>query len=470
MSEAMPLPVTALLPLVILPLGNVMPLKKASASFMADLIILFLGGFILSLAIQKWRVRERIGLGMMRYVAWSVPSLIAGFMAVIAFLGMWMSNTAAAMVMMPMALSVAALITKDGTPNPSVKKAFVLTVAYAPCLGGLATFIGPPPNAVFEGFVSKTYGVKLSLAQWMAFGVPIAAFLLICCWLLLYFTLLRGTPKVAGLPAMMRNEYAKLGAFTKGEITTTVIFIGCVQAWTLGDFWSGLIGGRHRRCGDRDRRGVVALPDAAGPALGTHGDDMEGHREVALGHPDFPRRQSQPVDGADRDRRDSMARSGTPGDAQRAGLDCGRRGRRAHDGGLRDDEQFGDDDGVPADSRRPRGRNGNSPLPDHDLGDAGGELRVYDAGCLGAQRDRFRHRGAEGLGHDQDRAVPEPYLRGGDSARGVLLYTGNHGLRSAGGAGVGYAEGPVRVGRSASVVSLDVVNANAGGRPGLSRR
>ena len=238
----MPLPVTALLPLVILPLGNVMPLKKASASFMADLIILFLGGFILSLAVQKWRVHERIGLGMMRYMAWSVPSLIAGFMAVIGFLGMWMSNTAAAMVMMPMALSVAALITKDGTPNPSVKKAFVLTVAYAPCLGGLATFIGPPPNAVFEGFVSKTYGVKLSLAQWMAFGVPIAAFLLICCWLLLYFTLLRGTPKVAGLPAMMRNEYAKLGAFTKGEILTTVIFIGCVQAWILGDFWSGLIG------------------------------------------------------------------------------------------------------------------------------------------------------------------------------------------------------------------------------------
>ena len=242
MTEAMSLPVTALLPLVVLPLTGLMPLKKASANFAADLIFLFLGGFIISIAIQKWRVHERIGLGMMRYMAWNVPSLIAGFMAVIGFMGMWMSNTATAMVMMPMALSVAALIAKGGSTAPSVTKAFVLTVAYAPCLGGLATFIGTPTNAVLEGYLSKTYGLNLSLAQWMSFGVPIAGFLLVCCWLLLYFTLLRGMPKVAGLAPMMRGEYAKLGAFTRGEIITTVIFLGCVQMWIFSDFWSGLAG------------------------------------------------------------------------------------------------------------------------------------------------------------------------------------------------------------------------------------
>lgn len=240
-TEAVPLPVTALLPLVVLPLANLMPLKKASANFAADLIFLFLGGFILSIAIQKWRVHERIGLGLMRYAAWNLPTLLAGLLVVTGFMGMWMSNTATAVVMMPMALSIAALITKGDTTSP-VTKTLILAVAYAPCIGGLATFIGTPTNAVLEGYVSKTYGVNLSLAQWMSFGVPVAAVLLVGCWLLLYFTLLRGAPAVANLRPMMQSEYAKLGGFTRGETITTLIFIGCVQAWVFSDFWSGLIG------------------------------------------------------------------------------------------------------------------------------------------------------------------------------------------------------------------------------------
>jgi len=240
-TEAMPLPVTALLPLVVLPLSNLMPLRKASANFAADLIFLFLGGFILSIAIQKWRVHERIGLGLMRYAAWNLPTLLAGLLLVTGFMGMWMSNTATAMVMMPMALSIAALITKGDAASP-VTKALVLAVAYAPCIGGLATFIGTPTNAVLEGYVSKTYGVNLSLAQWMSFGVPVAAVLLVGCWLLLYFTLLRGAPAAGNLGPMMRDEYARLGRFTTGEVITTVVFAGCVITWMFGDFLSGLIG------------------------------------------------------------------------------------------------------------------------------------------------------------------------------------------------------------------------------------
>jgi sodium-dependent dicarboxylate transporter 2/3/5 len=240
-TEAMPLPVTALLPLVVLPLSNLMPLRKASANFAADLIFLFLGGFILSIAIQKWRVHERIGLGLMRYAAWNLPTLLAGLLLVTGFMGMWMSNTATAMVMMPMALSIAALITKGDAASP-VTKALVLAVAYAPCIGGLATFIGTPTNAVLEGYVSKTYGVNLSLAQWMSFGVPVAAVLLVGCWLLLYFTLLRGAPAPGNLGPMMRDEYARLGRFSTGEVITTVVFAGCVITWMFGDFLSGLIG------------------------------------------------------------------------------------------------------------------------------------------------------------------------------------------------------------------------------------
>lgn len=240
-SEATPLAVTALLPLAVLPLANLMPLKKASANFAADLIFLFLGGFILSIAIQKWRVHERIGLGVMRHCAQNLPCLLAGLLLVTGFLGMWMSNTATALVMMPMALSVASLVTGGNLAAPA-GKAIVLAAAYAPCLGGLATFVGAPTNAVLEGFVSKTYGVNLSLAEWMAFGVPISVVLLAACWLLLYLALLRGATPVPDLAGLMRAEYAKLGGFTKGEVITTVIFGGVVAGWIFSDFWSSLVG------------------------------------------------------------------------------------------------------------------------------------------------------------------------------------------------------------------------------------
>ena len=243
-TEAMPLPVTALLPLVVMPLCGVMPLRKAAASFAADLIFLFLGGFILSIAIRKWRVHERLGLGLLRYVGWNLPSLLAGLLFITGFMGMWMSNAATAMVMMTMALSIAALVAKQSHDTSPAPKALILAVAYAPCLGGLATFIGTPTNAVLEGFVAKTYGINLSLAEWMAFGVPIAAILLALCWVLLYTTLLRKAPPVHGLAPLMADEYRKLGAFTRGEIATTAVFLFCILGWVFSDFWSGLIGAR----------------------------------------------------------------------------------------------------------------------------------------------------------------------------------------------------------------------------------
>ena len=241
-TEAVALPVTALLPLTVLPLTGLMPLRKAAANFAAELIFLFLGGFILSIAIQKWRVHERLGLGLLRHVSGSAPRLIGGLILVTGLLGMWMSNAATAMVMMPMALSIAHLVNRDGARHPALTQALVLAVAYAPCLGGLATFIGTPTNAVLEGYLDKTYGYRLSLADWMAFGVPVAALLLFLCWGLLYFSLLRGAPPLPHLGSLMHAEYARLGAFTRGEIATTAVFLLCVLAWVFNDFWSGLLG------------------------------------------------------------------------------------------------------------------------------------------------------------------------------------------------------------------------------------
>jgi sodium-dependent dicarboxylate transporter 2/3/5 len=153
-----------------------------------------------------------------------------------------MSNAATAMVMMPMALSIANLVNRDGVKQPALTKALVLAVAYAPCIGGLATFIGTPTNAVLEGYLDRTYGYNLSLADWMKFGVPVSLVLLALCWGLLCFTLLRGAPAMPNLGATMRAEYAQLGAFSRGEIATTGVFLLCVIAWVFSDFWSGLLG------------------------------------------------------------------------------------------------------------------------------------------------------------------------------------------------------------------------------------
>jgi len=241
-TEAVALPVTALLPLTVLPFTGIMTMRQAASNFAAELIFLFLGGFILSIAIQKWRVHERLGLGLLRHVSGSAPRLIGGLILVTGLLGMWMSNAATAMVMMPMALSIANLVNRDGAKNPALTKALVLAVAYAPCIGGLATFIGTPTNAVLEGYLDRTYGYNLSLADWMKFGVPISLVLLFLCWGVLYFALLRGAPAMPNLGATMRAEYGRLGAFTRGETATTVVFLLCVIAWVFSDFWSGLLG------------------------------------------------------------------------------------------------------------------------------------------------------------------------------------------------------------------------------------
>lgn len=241
-TEAVALPVTALLPLTVLPLTGIMTMRQAASNFAAELIFLFLGGFILSIAIQKWRVHERLGLGLLRHVSGSAPRLIGGLVFVTGLIGMWMSNTATAMVMMPMALSIANLVNRDGAKQPALTKALVLAVAYAPCIGGLATFIGTPTNAVLEGYLDRTYGYDISLADWMKFGVPVSLVLLVLCWGLLYFSLLRGAPAMPNLGATMQTEYAQLGAFSRGEIATTSVFLLCVIAWVFSDFWSSLIG------------------------------------------------------------------------------------------------------------------------------------------------------------------------------------------------------------------------------------
>ncbi len=239
-TEAVPLPVTSLLPVLVLPMMNVMPLKQATQGFSADIIFLFLGGFMLSIAMEKWRLHLRIGLGLLGIMGKDAKTILASLMLATGFMGMWISNTATTIMMMPMALSVALLVSKHLSAQSGedarerFTKAIVLGIAYSPCLGGLSTFIGTPTNAVLEGFLSKTYDYTISLADWMSFGVPLSITLLVIAWIILRMTFLSRLQFEGDITGMLRKQYSDLGPMQTGERLTLMVFLTCLFLWKFG--------------------------------------------------------------------------------------------------------------------------------------------------------------------------------------------------------------------------------------------
>jgi len=171
-TEAVPFPVTALLPLIVFPLLGVMPISQSAAPYANPIIFLFMGDFFLALALEKHRLHERIALNLIRVTGTSGNGIIMGFMMATAFISMWISNTATAMMMMPIALSVIKLVIpnkdeiKDGplSAERNFALGLMLVVGYAATLGGLATIIGTPPNVVFVGLLHDFNGQKISFA------------------------------------------------------------------------------------------------------------------------------------------------------------------------------------------------------------------------------------------------------------------------------------------------------------------
>ena len=182
-SEVVPIPATALLPLVFSPLADIAAIKSVAAPYAHPLIFLFLGGFLISIAMERWGLHKRIALRTMLY-AGSKPSLqILAMMLVTAFLSMWMSNTATAVMMLPIALSITHLVQKSNPENNGFGKALLLSIAYGASIGGIATLIGTPPNALMAAYLSDSYQIEIGFAQWMMVGVPLSLAMLIICWL-----------------------------------------------------------------------------------------------------------------------------------------------------------------------------------------------------------------------------------------------------------------------------------------------
>ena len=185
-TEAIPIAVTALLPIALFPLSGGLNLSDTTSAFGHKFVFLYLGGFIIAIAIEKWNLHKRIALNIIKIIGFNLKRIILGFMLATAFLSMWISNTATSVMMLPIGVAII-LQLKDNPNTPEDEnltfgKALMLAIAYSASIGGIATLIGTPPNLVLAGVVSDIYNYEITFLQWFMFGFPISIILLFICW------------------------------------------------------------------------------------------------------------------------------------------------------------------------------------------------------------------------------------------------------------------------------------------------
>ncbi len=233
-TEAVPIPVTSLLPLALFPLLGILDAAKTAAPYADQNIYLFLGGFCIAMAMQKWNLHKRVALLIVARVGGRPRQLVLGFMVATAFLSMWVSNSATAMMMMPIGL---ALVTFFAGPDEAGPTAFgaalMLGIAYAASIGGIATLIGTPPNLVFAGQVRALFpnAPEIGFVQWMKIGVPFMVVFLPIAWLYLTFVAFRPGKAVSSGREVVRKELAALGPLSRGEKLTLAVFTATCAAW-----------------------------------------------------------------------------------------------------------------------------------------------------------------------------------------------------------------------------------------------
>jgi len=233
-TEAIPIPATALLPLLLFPLLGVAPIGAAAAPYANPVIFLFLGGFLIAAALQRCGLHRRMALMIIALVGTSPRRLVGGFMAATAFISMWVSNTATVVMLLPMALSVLALAESRGgrAADPNFGVALLLGLAYAASIGGVGTLIGTPPNALLAGFMDEAYGIRIGFVEWMLLGVPLVLVALPLTWLLLTRVLYPVPGGDAGGGAdLVRSELRRLGPLSRAEILVGGITALTAAAW-----------------------------------------------------------------------------------------------------------------------------------------------------------------------------------------------------------------------------------------------
>jgi solute carrier family 13 (sodium-dependent dicarboxylate transporter), member 2/3/5 len=234
-TEALPMPVVALLPLIFFPLLNISKLEEAAAPYANPVIFLFMGGFMLGLAIEKWNLHRRIALNIVRITGTSGDRIVLGFILATGLLSMWLSNTATTMMMFPIALSVIHVMKENNKGEGNIANfslTIMLAIAYASNLGGIATIIGTPPNVAYVGYIQKKYNYDVDFVNWMLICAPLAILLLMSLyWVMVKWLYPNKIKSDEGTKQLIRNEIQQLGSLSVAEKRVLAIFIGTAFLW-----------------------------------------------------------------------------------------------------------------------------------------------------------------------------------------------------------------------------------------------
>ena len=248
-TEAIPIPATALLPVALFPMLGIMRGKATAGLYFNDVIFLFIGGFIIALAIEKWNLHRRLALKIILFIGSGRSRIMLGFMVATFFLSMWISNTATAMMMTPIGLAVIYqsrnMLETGGDVKEAVRSgkfqfgtALMLGIAYAASIGGIGTIIGTPPNAVFAAILEEMYGVEIGFARWMLYGVPLAALFLVLTWVYLSRIAFRFEfDQIPGGMDVINEELKNLGPVRRQEIQVLAVFLLTGFLWVIRGFF-----------------------------------------------------------------------------------------------------------------------------------------------------------------------------------------------------------------------------------------
>jgi sodium-dependent dicarboxylate transporter 2/3/5 len=236
-TEAIPVAITAFLPMVALPILDVAPLRDIAAPYAHPIIYLFFGGFVIALAIERCGLHRRIALGVFSLAGADARGLVAGFMIAAAFVSMWISNTSTTLMLLPIAVSVVTVI-GETMPNLSLRQrdnfgvSLLLGLAYGATLGGLATLVGTPPNAFMAGFMADNYDIQIDFARWMLVGLPVSLTMLPLAWLLLTRVMFPINFKASDEAIRhIKTMRESLGSMSKAEVRTALLFLFLVGGW-----------------------------------------------------------------------------------------------------------------------------------------------------------------------------------------------------------------------------------------------
>lgn len=258
MTEAVPLAATSLLPIILVPALTQRSVGETTASYSSPIVFLFLGGFLIAIAMEKWGLHRRIALLTLRQVGISARRIVLGMMLATGFLSMWVSNTATTLMMLPIGFSVLSLVSGRGmsggaaqssvaaqmAANPQVERfgvCLVLAIAWSASMGGLGTLLGSPPNAIIAGYASDELGVDIGFVDWMILGVPLAFTFIGIGWLLMTRVLYRfDLDEIPGGEKLISDEIGKLGRMSQGERMVALVFGSAAFLWIVPGLLSEL--------------------------------------------------------------------------------------------------------------------------------------------------------------------------------------------------------------------------------------